>query len=177
MNDAPLYDSIHDRSPGVSDLNAYGARAVIAGGSEGVGAEFARMLAPDGFNLVLIAHEPGPLQETAQKCRDPGVQARAISVDLLDPASVTRIAEASAGPEVGLHLYNAGASTCNEPFLEADLADFQKVIDLNVTRTTDLVQLFDRPTYRDDRSSKTRPRWRDEPVGCRPSLQQRNSMS
>jgi|SRR5271166_5619282 len=129
----------------MTDPTNYGPWAVIAGGSEGVGAEFAQMLAQDGFNLVLIARKQGPLEETAETCRDRGVQALALSVDLLDSTSVSRIAEATADLEVGLLIYNAGASTCNKPFLEADLADFQNVIDLNVTRMMDLVQLFGRP--------------------------------
>lgn len=129
----------------MTDLAKYGPWAVIAGGSEGVGAEFARMLADDGFNLVLIARKPGPLEQTAQMCRDLGVQVRAMSVDLLDPASVSQIAEASNDLEVGLLIYNAGASTCNEPFLDADLANFQMVLDLNVTRMMELVQAFGRP--------------------------------
>lgn len=129
----------------MTDLDKYGPWAVIAGGSEGVGSEFARMLAEDGFNLVLIARKPGPLEDTAQLCRDLGVQARAMSVDLLDPTSVGEIAAATEDLEVGLLIYNAGASTCNEPFLDADLTDFQKVVDLNVTRMMELVQVFGRP--------------------------------
>ena len=58
---------------------------------------------------------------------------------LLDPTSVSRIADVTADFEVGLMIYNAGASTCNEPFLEADLSDFQRVTDLNVTRMLELV--------------------------------------
>jgi short-subunit dehydrogenase len=127
------------------DLAKYGPWAVIAGGSEGVGAEFARMLAADGFNLVLLARKQAPLEETGQRCRDLGVEVRTLSVDLLDPTSVSRIADATADLEVGLLIYNAGASTCNEPFLEADLSDFQKVTDLNVTRMLELVQHYGRP--------------------------------
>jgi NAD(P)-dependent dehydrogenase (short-subunit alcohol dehydrogenase family) len=37
------------------EVHKYGPCAVIAGGSEGVGAEFARMLAKDGFNVVPVA--------------------------------------------------------------------------------------------------------------------------
>lgn len=128
----------------MTELAEYGPWAVIAGGSEGVGAEFARLLAEDGFNLVLIARKPAPLEETAQRCRDLGVEVRAIPVDLLEPGSVSHIAEATADVEVGLLIYNAGASTCNEPFLEAPLVDFQKVIDLNVTRMLELVQHYGR---------------------------------
>ncbi len=68
-----------------------------------------------------------------------------MAVDLLDPTSTSQIADATADVEVGLLIYNAGASTCNEPFLEADLADFQKVLDLNVTRMMSLVHMFGRP--------------------------------
>lgn len=127
------------------ELKIYGPWAVIAGGSEGVGAEFARMLAEEGFNLVLIARKPGPLEETARACRDRGVQVRTLSVDLLEIGAVARIAAATADVEVGLLIYNAGASTCNEPFLDGALADFQGVIDLNVTRMLDLVHLFAGP--------------------------------
>jgi short-subunit dehydrogenase len=128
----------------MTDPTKYGPWAVIAGGSEGVGSEFARMLAEDGFNLVLIARKSGPLEETADRCRVLGAQVRTLSVDLLEPRSVPAIVEATADVEVGLLIYNAGASTCNEPFLEADLGEFSKVIDLNVTRMLDLVQHFGR---------------------------------
>jgi short-subunit dehydrogenase len=129
----------------MTDLAKYGPWALIAGGSEGVGAEFARMLAEDGFNLVLVARKPGPLGETALRCRQLGVEVRALSLDLLEPESISRVVEATSDIEIGLLIYNAGASTCNEPFLEADLTDFQKVIDLNMSRMLELVQHFGRP--------------------------------
>jgi short-subunit dehydrogenase len=65
-------------------------------------------------------------------------------LDLLEAESVSRIAAATADLDVGLLIYNAGASTCNEPFLEADLAQFQRVTDLNVTRMLELVQHYGR---------------------------------
>lgn len=129
----------------MTDVNKYGPWAVIAGGSEGVGAEFAQMLAGDGFNLVLIARKPKPLAQAAQRCRLLGVQVEELALDLLDHESFARIADATAELEVGLMIYNAGASTCNEPFLDADLRDFRRVLDLNVTRMMDLVQHFGRP--------------------------------
>lgn len=126
------------------DTSKYGPWAVIAGGSEGVGAEFARQLAESGINLVLIARKSGPLEETAESCRALGVEVRTMSLDLLDPQAVSQIAAATAELEVGLLIYNAGASTCNELFMEADLEEFQKVTDLNVTRMLALVQHYGR---------------------------------
>ncbi|MDI9918575.1 SDR family NAD(P)-dependent oxidoreductase, partial [Rhodococcus sp. IEGM 1379] len=49
------------------DVKQYGPWAVIAGGSEGVGAAFADELSKAGLNLVLVARKPGPLEETAEK--------------------------------------------------------------------------------------------------------------
>ena len=48
----------------------YGPWAVIAGGSEGVGESFARMLASTGINLLLLARREGPLQQLAASIRE-----------------------------------------------------------------------------------------------------------
>jgi short-subunit dehydrogenase len=133
----------HDRQ--VTNLAEYGPWAVIAGGSEGVGAEFARQLAAAGLNLVLVARKPGPLETTANDCRRHGIQVRTLAVDLTEPGTVGEIAGATAGVEVGLLIYNAGANTCSEQFLDGDLTDFQRVIDLNITAMLALVQHYGRP--------------------------------
>jgi short-subunit dehydrogenase len=133
----------HDRQ--VTHLADYGPWAVIAGGSEGVGAEFARQLAAAGLNLVLVARKPGPLETTANDCRRHGIQVRTLAVDLTEPGTVGEIAGATAGVEVGLLIYNAGANTCSEQFLDGDLTDFQRVIDLNITAMLALVQHYGRP--------------------------------
>ncbi|ODQ84852.1 SDR family NAD(P)-dependent oxidoreductase [Mycolicibacterium holsaticum] len=129
----------------MTDLTRYGPWAVIAGGSEGVGAEFALLLARAGINLVLLARKPGPLEATAAACRELGVEVRTLSVDLVSEPAVGRVVEATDGLEVGLLIYNAGANTCSENFLDGDLADFQRVIDLNIGTMLALVQHFGRP--------------------------------
>jgi uncharacterized protein len=128
----------------VTDLAAYGPWAVVAGGSEGVGAEFARLLAEAGLNLVLIARKRDPLDATATRCRSLGVEVRTLALDLVDPASVTAIVDATADLEVGLLIYNAGANTCSERFLDGALTDFGRVVELNVTAMMALTQHFGR---------------------------------
>ena len=129
---------------GVTDLEKYGPWAVIAGGSEGVGRAFATQLADDGFHVVLLARKPEPLEETAALCRDRGVEVRSLSLDLTTPESVAQVVAACDGLDVGLLIYNAGANTHSEDFLDGDLAEFQKVIDLNVTTPLALVHHFGR---------------------------------
>ena len=129
----------------MTDLAKYGPWAVIAGGSEGVGAEFADQLANDGFNLLLIARKPGPLEETAAAVRTKhGVEVRTLSADLTDAASIQQITEATADVEVGLFIYNAGANSYGGAFLKGELDGFQGVIDLNITTMLALTHHYGR---------------------------------
>jgi short-subunit dehydrogenase len=118
---------------------------VIAGGSEGVGSEFARQLAGAGLNLVLIARKSAPLEETADACRTHGVEVRTLALDLVSPDAVGQIAAATSDIETGLLIYNAGANTCSEHFLDGELNDFGRVIDLNIGTMLGLVQHFGLP--------------------------------
>ncbi|MDT5177667.1 MAG: uncharacterized protein QOJ95_1865 [Mycobacterium sp.] len=127
------------------DAARYGPWAVIAGGSEGVGAEFARQLATSGINLVLVARKPAPLVTTADACRRIGVEVRTVATDLVDPGSIDLITEATADLEVGLLIFNAGANTCSEEFLDGALPDFHRVLDLNLGAMMALVSHFGRP--------------------------------
>ncbi|MFI5508786.1 SDR family NAD(P)-dependent oxidoreductase [Mycobacterium sp. NPDC051804] len=129
----------------MTELSKYGPWAVVAGGSEGVGAEFARQLATAGINLVLIARKPEPLAETADACRALGAEVRTLAVDLVSTDAVSQIEEATSDIEVGLLIYNAGANTCSEHFLDGELGEFGRVIDLNIGTMLALVQHFGRP--------------------------------
>ncbi|MGV0157897.1 SDR family NAD(P)-dependent oxidoreductase [Mycobacterium colombiense] len=126
----------------VPDLHRYGPWAVVAGGSEGVGAEFAAQLAAAGVNLVLIARKPEPLAETAGRCRRDGVEVLTLELDLTQPRSVERIVTATSHLEVGLLVHNAGANTCNAEFLDATPAAVQAILDLNIGVMLALVSHF-----------------------------------
>lgn len=127
------------------DLDRHGPWAVIAGGSEGVGAAFADQLAALGFDLLLIARGAAKLEAIADAVRAAsGVEVRTLALDLVGEGAVERIVEATDGLEVGLLIYNAGANSHAGGFLDGDLAGFQGVIDLNVTVPLALAQHFGR---------------------------------
>ena len=73
------------------DASRYGPWAVVAGGSEGVGAAMAHQLARAGLNLVLVARSSGPLEKTATAVRTHGVNVETIALDLVQPDAVARI--------------------------------------------------------------------------------------
>jgi short-subunit dehydrogenase len=126
----------------VIDTAKYGPWALIAGGSEGVGAEFAQLLAAAGLNLVLVARNADTLEQTADQCRRHGGEVRTVSADLSAPDACARVAAATTEIEVGLLVLVAGANTHSYQFLDGDLAEFQRVIDLNVSTPLALVQHY-----------------------------------
>lgn len=126
------------------DAHRYGPWAVIAGGSEGVGAEFADQLAAAGINIVLLARREGPLTETAERVRARGVQVRTVAVDLTAADAPARVAQATSDVEVGLLIFNAGANTHSAEFLDGDLEAFAGMNALNVTAPLALAHHFGR---------------------------------
>jgi len=104
------------------DRQKYGPWAVIAGGSEGVGASFAQQIAATGINLVLMARKPGPLEQLAQDIRaDYGVQVRTMQVDLRSPEILDQVRAVTDDLDVGLLVYNAGDAAGVKPFLDRTL--------------------------------------------------------
>jgi uncharacterized protein len=110
----------------------YGRWAVIAGASEGIGASLADQLAARGLDLVLIARNGALLNEVAARARsEHGVQTRVVVQDLTDPDAGAKVADATDGIEVGLLIYNAGASDRTTTFLENEIEYSLKQIKLD----------------------------------------------
>jgi short-subunit dehydrogenase len=119
----------------------YGPWALIAGGSEGLGAAFAHRLAERGLNLVLVARKPEPLEVLAEEVRrQHGREARALALDLTAPDADTKILSATEGCEIGLLVYNAGADSNFVPFLERTIAESERMVALNVLTPMRLVR-------------------------------------
>jgi short-subunit dehydrogenase len=97
----------------------YGPWAVIAGASEGVGASLADQLAGHGLNLVLIARNEALLATLAATVGERhGVEVRPVPLDLTVPNIGEMVAQATAGLDVGLVVYNAGAANRTVEFLD-----------------------------------------------------------
>ncbi|BBY30921.1 SDR family NAD(P)-dependent oxidoreductase [Mycolicibacterium sediminis] len=100
----------------------YGPWAVIAGASEGIGACLADELGSRGVHLVLIARNAVLLEEVAAGVRERhGVEVRSVVLDLTVDDLEQRVASATDGLEVGLVVYNAGASDRTSDFLDNEL--------------------------------------------------------
>jgi short-subunit dehydrogenase len=121
----------------------YGAWAVIAGGSEGIGSAFAHRLAERGINLLLIARKKEPLEAVSTEIRHQhGVAVRALSLDLTMPDAMQSIVDAAEGCEVGMLIHNAGADTSFQYFIDRPLPESERVMTLNVAMPMRLVHHF-----------------------------------
>jgi short-subunit dehydrogenase len=124
------------------DVAYYGPWALILGGSEGIGASFARKLAAEGFNLVLVARKPEPLEEVAADVRASGVEVRAVSADLSRPDALQTVRQATDDLEVGLLIYNAGANKVRGDFVDLDPQAFRDVIAITVVGQAEFVRHY-----------------------------------
>jgi short-subunit dehydrogenase len=114
------------------NLEKYGPWALVIGGSEGVGAAFARLLAKDGFKLVLVARKQGPLEALATELRGQGAEVRILSADLSRPDALDQVRTVTDDIEIGLLVYNAGANNIRGLFVELPAEVTQSVIAINV---------------------------------------------
>lgn len=124
------------------DTGKYGPWALLVGGSEGVGAAFARYLAADGFNLVLVARKPAPLDALAAELVEHGVQVRTLSADLSQPAALANVRRVTDDIEVGLLVYNAGANDTRGRFVELPEVVTRSVIAINVLGQADFTRHY-----------------------------------
>ncbi|WP_455381532.1 SDR family NAD(P)-dependent oxidoreductase [Salinispira pacifica] len=109
----------------------YGSWAVIAGGSEGIGAEFASQLAHIGLNLVLVARRSELLKQSADAIRaEYLVEVRTFVLDLSRQGDVEYLIDQTADIEVGLLVCNVALSPIGR-FLEVPRELHMQLIDLN----------------------------------------------
>ncbi|MFF8844262.1 SDR family NAD(P)-dependent oxidoreductase [Streptomyces sp. NPDC015127] len=121
-------------------MNATNPLAVVTGASSGIGFELARQFAQHGHDLVIAAEDPG-LTSAAAALREHGTDVREVRVDLATYDGVETLwgELSAAGRPVDALVLNAGVGQ-GGAFLETDLADEARVIDLNITSTVHLAK-------------------------------------
>lgn len=116
----------------------HGPWAVVAGASEGMGAEFARQLSARGLKVVLVARREPVLRELAASFPN---ETRCLALDLASPDAAQRIADFTRELDVGLVVYNAALSPIG-PFVEQTVEENLRAIDVNVKTPTALTHHF-----------------------------------
>lgn len=102
--------------------------AVITGASSGLGAEFARQLAAQGYALLLVARRADRLRALAAALPAP---CEVFPADLAQRSECERLLQALQGRRIDLFINNAGFGDCGD-FLRTDLEKDLAMLDVNV---------------------------------------------
>jgi short-subunit dehydrogenase len=119
-------------------------RALITGGSVGIGAALAEVFAGHGHDLILVSRTRETLETRGRAIQKQfGVDVVCLPEDLTDPQGACRLHEAvtSSGLDVHHLVNNAGVGLYGK-FATTDLNAELKMIQLNVTSVVDLTKRF-----------------------------------
>lgn len=116
-------------------------RALITGASSGIGKATAHAFAENGIHVALVSRSQSKLAEVAKAAMDYGVTAKAYSVDLANVAQVSEQIAAIAQDfgAIDILVNNAGMGYTGT-LQDTPLADWQTVLDLNLTSVFQCIQ-------------------------------------
>ena len=124
------------------DLGLKGFRAVVTGGSSGIGLGIARALAREGVQVGICARNEPKLGEAVDLVRREGGTALGIRADVTSSADAQRAVEQAAREFGGLDLVVAcvGGHEGKPWFMKTTSADWTKTLQLNVVHSVDVAR-------------------------------------
>jgi len=111
------------------------AIALVTGATAGIGAQYARLLAREGFDLILVARDEKRLSATAKDLsKEFGIKVELLAADLTKPVQLEKVRKrlSDAQKPVDVLINNAGFGI-NKSFLESDINAEQDLLDVLVT--------------------------------------------
>lgn len=126
-----------------------GKRALVTGGTRGIGLGAAAALAEAGAVVTVTARTGGDVDAVVAAMRERGLSADGFSVDITDSKAVAR--ELERRPAFDVLVNNAGTGR-HAAFLEVDLATMREVFELNLAATLFVSQCVARRLIDEDRA-------------------------
>jgi len=120
----------------------YGGWALVTGASSGIGSDFAKILASEGFNVVLTARTESSLKAVSEEIENEyGVETRIVLADLSKKDGAREIHDEVSDLDIGILINNAGAGWFGR-VRDEDVEHIENLIQLNCTSMAVLTQLF-----------------------------------
>jgi short-subunit dehydrogenase len=123
---------------------------LITGASSGIGKEFAKVFAEEGFDLVLLARSRDKLRDLGQELKAMhGIKATVIPADLGDPGTPQAVFDSLRERQIDIDILvnNAGVMV-ESAFATPALADHLHLLHVNIVALTALTGLFLEPMLR-----------------------------
>ncbi|MGJ8693808.1 MAG: SDR family NAD(P)-dependent oxidoreductase [Thalassotalea sp.] len=119
-----------------------GKTALVTGASRGLGQAIAIALANAGAEVICCSSKPGGTAATEALINDAGGKAYGLAADLADESAIEKLYQAAIviNGQIDV-LVNNGGTIARYPAHEFPMAEFKKVIDVNVNALFQLSQL------------------------------------
>lgn len=117
-----------------------GKRALVTGGSSGIGEAMARALGLAGADVVLVSRRGTELTAATQRLADEGITAQWVAGDLATPEAAQQVARDVLGLGAVDILVNAAGVNLREPFTEVTPASWTTQINLHLSAPFFLTQ-------------------------------------
>jgi short-subunit dehydrogenase len=120
---------------------------LITGASQGIGREFAKLFAADGWNLVLLARDRERLAQIADELASlHGITTRVIAKDLSSANAAQEIFDELQKDKIPISvLINNAGLGYQGPFVQINLPRHLELIQVNITALVQLTHLFLQP--------------------------------
>ncbi len=118
--------------------------ALVTGGTSGIGHELAKLLAADGYNLILVARTQEDLDRVASELTGThGVEVKTIAKDLFYPGNAFELTDevSELGVQINILVNDAGQGQYG-PFVDNDINHALDIIHLNIESLVVLTHYF-----------------------------------
>ncbi|SEH01495.1 gluconate 5-dehydrogenase [Nonomuraea solani] len=120
-------------------FSLHGRRALVTGGSSGIGYAIAEALGRAGADIVIAARRQAELDKAAARLREHGVTVSTIGADLGDRAGVQRICDTAGDIDI---LVNNAGNNIRKPMADLTVDDYESTLAVNFTAPYLLGQHF-----------------------------------
>ncbi|MFC5458015.1 SDR family NAD(P)-dependent oxidoreductase [Prosthecobacter fluviatilis] len=113
-----------------------GRRALITGGSRGLGLEMARALGEAGAQVIISGSNEEHLLKACEELHSANVHVTSIQADLSKPEEAERLCDTVLRDHapIDILINNVGGRRINTPTEDLPLEDWQRILDLNLTQ-------------------------------------------
>lgn len=116
---------------------------LVTGANRGLGLEFARQYAADGWKVYAACRDPDAAPELGQLAAQSGGAIRVLALQVTDTASVRAAAQSLAGEAIDVLINNAGVGSPKKQRLGSlDYAAWARVLDVNTLGPMRVVEAF-----------------------------------